>query len=464
MSTKAAPPVGTTLLLPCETQARELDAKLLLAAFAAERGFRVVVGAKKELDRCIGAFPRGIYLSKSLTVRNRVAYQTLRRLGHAVVCGDEEGLVWPSPESYLHAKVHGATLRGADLLLAWGSENARVWRECPDYHGAPIHAVGNARMDLLRPELRGLHDPAVAALRERLGPFVLLNTNFSRMNHYLPSGSRQKKQLDAGGSGRSGDDLDTGLAAHKAALFDAFKQLVPRLADALGGHTLVVRPHPSERQETWHEVARGRDNVRVLHEGSVVPWILAADAVVHNGCTTAVEAYLLGRPAIAYQPVVSERFDLQLPNLMSRRAFSDEALVELVQAHVEKRFVPDPNEVAKQEELIDEYVSGRRDGFASERIVDALVAFAPGSRIAEPPPWLPRFTTRAFVAGRRVVRQVEARIPGHHNSRVYLRHMFPGIAESEARERIAAYGRALGRFSGLRVDQRFENVFEVRRG
>ncbi len=32
------------LVIPCETQAREFDAKLLLACFAAERGHAVVVG------------------------------------------------------------------------------------------------------------------------------------------------------------------------------------------------------------------------------------------------------------------------------------------------------------------------------------------------------------------------------------------------------------------------------------
>ena len=71
------------LIIPCETQARELDAKLLLACFAAERGFTVIVGSKKEINKRIARLPRSIFVSKSLTRRNLLMYELLPRLGHA---------------------------------------------------------------------------------------------------------------------------------------------------------------------------------------------------------------------------------------------------------------------------------------------------------------------------------------------------------------------------------------------
>ena len=38
------------LILPCETQVRELDAKLLLASVAAERGYAPIVGSRITLS------------------------------------------------------------------------------------------------------------------------------------------------------------------------------------------------------------------------------------------------------------------------------------------------------------------------------------------------------------------------------------------------------------------------------
>ena len=53
------------LLIPVENQVRELDAKLLLACVAAERGLTSILGPKREVEFRIASLPRGIFLSKS---------------------------------------------------------------------------------------------------------------------------------------------------------------------------------------------------------------------------------------------------------------------------------------------------------------------------------------------------------------------------------------------------------------
>ena len=42
--------------------------------------------------------------------------------------------------------------------------------------------TGNPRIDLLRREVRGYYDDDVAALRRRFGRYILLNSNFGRVN------------------------------------------------------------------------------------------------------------------------------------------------------------------------------------------------------------------------------------------------------------------------------------------
>jgi hypothetical protein len=58
------------LLIPVENQVRELDPKLMLACIAAEHGFSSVIGSRREMEFNIDAFPKSIYLSKSMTPRN----------------------------------------------------------------------------------------------------------------------------------------------------------------------------------------------------------------------------------------------------------------------------------------------------------------------------------------------------------------------------------------------------------
>jgi surface carbohydrate biosynthesis protein len=458
-------PGGQQLIIPCETQAREFDAKLLLACFAAERGHRVITGSKKEINIRIASMPRSIYLSKSLTIRNLFLYELLERLGHRVIGGDEEGLVWPSPRYYLHSKVAAATFEKCRALVAWGERNAEIWRQfAPDFAGR-IYVAGNARIDLLRPELRGLFEADRVAISERHAPYVLINTNFSRLNHYLPGQSRHAKKIEqaAGQSSTaapSGEDMDLALAEHKRVLFEHFREMLPTIAGQCPNHTVVLRPHPSEKKETWEEITRDCANVRVVYQGNVVPWILGCELLVHNGCTTGLEAYLLGKPALAYQPVRSD-YDLDLPNELSFRAFDLTTLLDKTRQALAGTLKDDDAEHARKEALIDANISGRRGAFACEGIVDALESFAADTD-AEPLPALGRRAAAWTVAqGRRAVQRVQGHIPGSHNNKVYLRHMFPGASLAEVQTRVRTFGELLGRFGAVRVRQRHENVFEI---
>ena len=58
-----------------ENANRELDAKLLLACFAAERGLSVVLGEKREIRSRAASLPRSVYLAKDVSHRSRTAHE-----------------------------------------------------------------------------------------------------------------------------------------------------------------------------------------------------------------------------------------------------------------------------------------------------------------------------------------------------------------------------------------------------
>lgn len=451
------------LIIPAETRNREFDAKLLLSCFAAERGVPAIVGSKKEINLRIASLPRSIFVSKSLTNRNTRLYGILQQLGHSIVCGDEEGLVYFTPENYLKTKVGEAAFQKAEALLAWGPENARNWEGYRGYHGVPIFVTGNARVDLLRPELRSFFDDEVARIRDRFGVFVLINTNFGRLNHYFPHMSWQRQALErAERAPGSVSEFDAGLAAHRQSLFERFLEMVGTLARQYPDHAIVVRPHPSESHQSWRDAAGGSTNVHVLHEGNVVPWLLAARVMIHNGCTTGIESHLLGRTPIAFRPVTSERFDLQLSNGLSEQAFDLASLLAKVGAALAGGLERDAAAEAARQKLLDRHVASVRGRFACERIVDALETFAEGLAPGRGPSRSERLAGQLRARLRRARKRLEARVPGHRNNETYVRHMFPDIALSEVRFRIQRYRAILGRFDGVDARQLYDNVFEVR--
>jgi len=162
MMTEAA----STLILPIENQTRELDAKLLLACAAAERGYPVIIGSRTILHYGIASYPRGVYLAKSMRTLSEKMFKIMRLLGHEIVAWDEEALVRNPNKSYYYARRQSPkTMKAVSALFAWGPDDAEVFREYPGYAGAPIHITGNPRIDVMRSEVRGYFDDQVAALR-----------------------------------------------------------------------------------------------------------------------------------------------------------------------------------------------------------------------------------------------------------------------------------------------------------
>jgi surface carbohydrate biosynthesis protein len=158
------------LLIPVENQVRELDPKLLLACIAARRGFSSVIGSRREMEFSIDAFPRSIYLSKSMTIRSLLFFRVAEKFGHQIVTWDEEALVHLPAETYFSRRLDPAAIRFVSHLFAWGQDNAELWRRYPHLpDNIPIHITGNPRSDMLRPQLQAFYEEEVQQFKRKYG-------------------------------------------------------------------------------------------------------------------------------------------------------------------------------------------------------------------------------------------------------------------------------------------------------
>ena len=368
-----------TAILPCEIKSREFDSKLLLACILAERGWRVIVGSRNHIHLALGRLPRSVYLGKDVRYSSRQIIRILKRLGHQFIAQDEEAQFYYSRERYRDARVHPEVLKAAKCLLAWGPDNALAWQESPAYDGAPIHLTGNGRIDLMRPELRSLHETKTKEFRARYGRFIMINTNFGPLNHFFTNLTALPPPEKIG---IGVDTWEAGLSRHRYIIFRAFLAMLPRLARRFPKTTFILRPHPGENHQTWVNAAQGARNIHVSHEGSVIPWILASEALIHCGCTTGLEAYILDGQPIAYQPVISETYDLRLPNALSSTVHDEAELFALVDAIIHKKFDLKSLHTPERTALLANHISATEGQLASERIADAMTDVAAAANMS----------------------------------------------------------------------------------
>ena len=438
---------------------RELDAKLLLACVAAERGFPVIIGSRAFVHYKVSMLPRGVYLAKSMRTLSIRMFEILRQLGHVIVAWDEEGLMrWPDAE-YYRSRLSPVTMGQISHLIAWGPDNARVFREYPGYSGTPIHVTGNPRIDLMRGELRDYYQPDIKDIHNRYGEFVMINTNFGLVNHYYPKLGALKKAVEAADAG-SANPYDVAKGEHKLNLFTGFLEMLPPLCEALGNTTIVLRPHPSENHEPYDAIARRYPNLKIANDGGINPWLMATRALIANGCTTMIEAAVLGTPAISYQPVVSDAYDDDLPNSLSHRTFSIDELCGKVAA------VLDGQQGALEDEtrrsILDQHIAALDGALAAERMVDVLEDGGYHERRPDPAP-LTRYA-RGWIHNtlRTAVKQINMRRPGHRNNLAFHAHRFPDISVDQIMERIERMGGLLGRFKSVRVEPHSKHIFSIK--
>ena len=442
-----------TLVIPVETINRELDAKLYLALCAAKRGWKVIVGGRANINLFLPKLPPSIYISKGLRVGNKFILRFIDGFGHVAVALDEESLIRQSDEALL-MMLDDETFNRPRLLFAWGKSNADLWKRFKGYRGTPIAEIGNPRMDLLRPELASYFGDEVKSIRERFGSFVLLSTNFSMVNHFIPEHVRFATAGDA--DAERAETLREGLKAHKQLIFDAFITAIPAIASTLAPMTLVIRPHPSENPESWQAAAAGLANVKVVHEGPIGPWLIAARALIQNGCTSAIEAGIVGTPSLAFRPHVSGQFEVELSNRVSRDCRSLEELVGALKS------LPPKGPLQEQQlAYLRTHIASVDGALSCERLLDALDDHA--GRLALPPARgaLAMAVTRLSHFRRYPLRDAIKRLRRIGAAKSYRAHKFPGLPEEAVTSRIARLRAARPDLPAVTVTRLAESVYAI---
>lgn len=353
------------LILPIELIQRELDGKLLLALEAVQRGYQVIIGEHERLNRRLKRLPLGAYLYKdAASWQAAKLFPRLKAEGHRVLALDEEGLIFASEELYLRSRVDEQAVANLDVLFAWGQVHRRVLLEKPNMPADIIKVTGNPRLDLCR--LLSQPTPKRAKF------VVLVNTRFALINGHKPAEQVIESLRRLKVISNSADEAFFGAFMQRdKPLLQAFIDAVRALA-ALGDDVhVIVRPHPAESSELYRDAFSRLANVVVDNDTPLTRHIAESDILLHEGCTTAIEAALMGKPsvALALTPPLSE--PQGLPNTFSHPCHSAREAVDYIDACRQGTIISRPN-IGTQAQHALENASGR---YAFQLIMDAVDAF-----------------------------------------------------------------------------------------
>lgn len=358
--------------LPIETKSREFDSRCLIALECARQGALAVLGPATMLPYPL---PHVVLLkSASRFELARIRAEQQRGALSAVL--DEEGIVHTGDRREHAMRYSQQTLDAVDRIFLNGANELGVLDEHYRLDQAKCVLAGNPRFDFYKPALSAYYAEEAAELNRRFGRFILVPSRFGNVNL-----ARSVDFIEFHATVRKLDpvtELPILEAFHRYTvdLYRHFEALLPVLAKRFPDYSIVLRPHPSERHDAWHQAASGLPNVKIVNEGPIGPWLRAASAVVHNGCTTGVEAFMMGRPVFAYMPIESELYDLHLPNAVSTQARTLDALLEaLARGLVSGRDCTEEERAARVT-YASQHLANAGERPAHERIAAELLALA----------------------------------------------------------------------------------------
>ncbi len=292
-----------------EVSHRELDSKLLLGFLAASRGHQVIISRLKEITGGIklGILAPGIFLTKSLTPSQVKIdrHQNIIDKKSLVTCIDEEsGIDQQGYDQFAIDRYSDLTISQSSAVFGWGKEDTDTLKKIYPKNSHKIHKTGSPRVDLWKSFFSNYW---TGLKRMPSKPFLLVSSNMI-CTYFRPFHQNIKILADAGYFQRDPELFKNRFYQwsedYKKLL--AFIEAIKYLSKNNNGYDIVLRPHPTEDINAWKIFLKDIPNVHVIREDSITAWLKNAFAVMHNGCTTAFEATISGKPVITYNPFKME--------------------------------------------------------------------------------------------------------------------------------------------------------------
>lgn len=347
------------IYFPIEIQARELPTRLALSLSLIEKGHTVVICDQRQLNTAINQLPPGIIFHKDTSDCNAgKLFEKAKQKNHLTAALDEEGLVYFSEAAYKKSRLGIETLRNTNLLFCWGSAQANIVHQISDLT-AKVVISGHPKFELQRNQ------------RKKSEKYILVNTRFGSVNNGLRPGVEEyvKRMRLVDEVKDSEDETFRRLYFDfMTELMNKFLEMISALSNTFPNEQIVIRPHPVESRKIYEELSQKHSNISISPVGKSLEEDLSdAKVVIHNGCSTGIEALAMRKPVLVYEPIKTPDGDMALPNNFGLLVKSQKQLFDRIREINTGRF-----DWCEIDHRIQKYVSNFASGSPIEIISEAI--------------------------------------------------------------------------------------------
>ena len=304
-----------TIYIGIEIKNREYDSQIVLALSAVLRGYRVYVGTHAAIYSLIRKKTQkdGIFLDKSTQPINRVLWNRERSEYYCVLDAELSPiLVEETVRKALPSRIYPGTENLIDKFLVVGPVIEKVAKEYFGGKAAIVKMTGWPRIEMWMQDPKLLHYEEVRDIKGKFGKFLLFASSFGNVRdplvtQYLSNADPiRETELNS---------LETMIQQHSN--FKETVKLLQKWDADKAVPPIVVRPHTSEAVSVWAKELGRLRKTHVVQEGDISPWVKAAEGLIHNGSTSALQAFYSKKTIFKLKYLSNESIS-QVPTAVSK--------------------------------------------------------------------------------------------------------------------------------------------------
>ncbi|MBA4448819.1 hypothetical protein FHK94_02570, partial [Cylindrospermopsis raciborskii CS-506_D] len=353
-----------------EVKPREFHSRLLLGYFAIQQDFTVIIGEYSQVVHKAIECATGIFIDKCLSSSKYKVAERLSESSIKIVSLDEEGLCHQNNEYvFKNLRSYEKSFKLAEKVFCWGIDDASKLKKQYAKMQEKFIVTGNPRIDLCDRQFWNILEEETKNKENK--KYVLIVSNFS-VNNANGFGfiSNQLENYDLLGDRGFKQDFEL-RKRFRYLTFLEFSLAIERLIKDNPSVNFVLRPHPSENIDYWHDFLSSHSNCKVVYDHKYYQWLRDASIVVHSSCTSGIFTYFMQIPTIAYLPFPNDPYSDFIANDLSYKAFNYDHLNNTLRGLMSKDISSSITSYSTIERL-NTLVSKLENKTSAERIIDEL--------------------------------------------------------------------------------------------
>lgn len=346
---------------------RDLDGMVLLGWTLAQQGAEVYLVPMYQQSFEVAALSPDFVLVNHLRRNNAQLVKAYADSGILVGVLDTEGGIFNSVEEGLIKLVARSYPENVDLYCLWGKKQYESFLAHKLLPREKLAVTGCPRYDFCSLPWK----QSLSFLQHVKNPMILINTRFSLIFPRFQKSYKEeiKVMLSLGFK----DDYVREYARQCFLVWAEMIGITAELAKTFSSVTFVVRPHPFEDRTTYDQLLKDIPNVRIIQEGTVLPWIHASSLLVQRDCSTALEASFLNKPVLSLEWIHASLLHNEFISSISYAVPSKERLFAMVHDALSGKPCVATNEMIQtKENLVNDWFYAI-DGKSSQRVSQAIL-------------------------------------------------------------------------------------------